>query len=87
MKYTYKKVAEMALDEAERKLKLDKLIKNDDLPDDGDFPIDWFDHNGDPETLCSIALMYADAIDENLNVDMAYDIILDALIEKYPEYM
>lgn len=76
--YIYTK--ELAIQEAERKIKQGKLFKSDDESKESqDFT------NGDPETLFSLASLYAQFIEDDFN--NAVDVLLDTLQEEFPDYL
>lgn len=78
--YKIEKAIQQALDEAESKFKCGKLFKSGDESDAAnDFT------NGDPETIYSLSSLYAQYVEE-IRYDTAVDLILEALIKKYPDY-
>lgn len=78
--YTIEKAIEAARDEVERKISNNLLFKFDvDLAEQ-----DW--SKGDPETLYSIASLYAQGV-KLYEFDAAVDMIVHALEETYPEYL
>ena len=78
--YTIEKAIQYAHEEVERKISTNLLFKSDvDLD-----ALDW--SKGDPETLYSIASLYAQGV-KMYKFDAAVDMIERALEETYPEYM
>jgi len=75
-------VIKQALDFADNKLQKGLLIRCRDVPDS---PPDgyWSTPEGDRETIWSIASMYSDANGFDM---FDFEIIEDALIDKYPQY-
>ena len=79
--YTLDKAIECAIAEGLKKQNQGKLFTgSDDSPESQDFS------NGDPETLYSLALLYSQ-FPEDVDVDVAHDKILDALILQFPDYI
>jgi len=78
--YTIEKAIEQALDEAQRKKEQGLLTK---ITDDWDL-LDW--SKGDPETIYTIASLYAQYV-EGIEFDNAADRIECVLKETYPEYV
>lgn len=76
--YTIKEAIKSAINEAERKFKSGKLLKSNEISEDFT--------NGDPETIYSIASIYAQFV-EDKNFNDAVDGIEEALFEIYPEYI
>lgn len=78
--YGIAKAIEQALVSAEKKAEAEQLLMSD-------ADLDTFDDsNGDPETIYTIAAMYAQFV-EGMSYADAMSAIEDALIEKYPEYL
>ena len=70
----------LALKEARRKMETGKLFSSgDESPESEDFK------DGDPETLQSLASLYAQFVDDDFN--NASDALLDVLQENFPEYV
>jgi len=73
-----------ALDYAEDRLSVGLLVRCKDTT--GDEPDEyWTTPKGDRETIYSIASLYADQVE--FNSDEALDLIEDALMEKYTDYI
>jgi hypothetical protein len=80
METTFEFNLNLAIQEAERKIRTNKLFKGGDESEASqDFT------NGDPETLYSLASLYAQFVDDDFN--NANDAILNALQEKFPDYV
>lgn len=78
--YTLNNAIEGAVNETLKKIAQKKLFKSDDNSDASeDFS------NGDPETLWSIAFMYAQFIPD-IDIDIAVCKIMEVLIKNFPEY-
>jgi len=78
--YSYEDALKLAKLEVLRKAKQDKMFTSgDESPESEDFT------DGDPETLFSIALLYAQFVDDDFN--NACDALLDALQDIYPQYI
>ena len=80
MKTTFEFNLNLAIQEAERKIRTNKLFKGDD---ESEASQDFTD--GNPETLCSIASLYAQFVDDDFS--NANDAILNTLQEKFPDYV
>lgn len=81
--YTLDKAINCAVREAQKKQLVGKLFS---ATDNSKASQDFTD--GDPETLYSIASMYSQFVeDTDVDVDVAEDKILDALINEFPDYI
>jgi len=70
----------LAIAEVQRKIETGKLFTSgDESPESEDFT------NGDPETLFSLASLYAQFVDDDFN--NACDALLDVLQEEFPDYL
>ena len=77
---TIEQCIDMAKNEADRKIKTNKLFKScDESPESLDF------ENGDPETLYSLSSMYGQFVEDDLN-DIE-DAIYNQLAKSFPEYV
>lgn len=81
MSYSIDKAIECAKRDAHVKQLQGKLFTaGDDSPASQDFT------NGDPETIYSLAALYAQFV-EDLNYEDAQDKIIDALTLEFPDYI
>lgn len=79
--YTIEKAIDCAKREAHKKQLVNKLFTaGDDSPAANDFT------DGDPETIYSIAALYAQYVEE-LDYEDAQDKIIDALTLEFPDYV
>jgi hypothetical protein len=77
--YNINQAMDQAVAEVHRKIATNKMFRSgDESPESEDFT------NGDPETIFSIASLYAQYVDDDFN--NASDAILDKLSEIFPEY-
>lgn len=77
---SFEYVKGLALQAAKRKMEAGKLFSDDDK-----IPESQYNRDGDPETLFSLALLYAHFVDDDFN--NTCDAILDALQDNFPEYL
>jgi len=79
--YTIEDAKRLAIQEAERKIASNKLFSSDDeSPASEDFT------TGDPETLYSLASLYAQFV-EGDDYNNACDALIDTLQERFPNYI
>lgn len=80
------KAISMAIEEAERKFVQGKLIKINDLTENGNFPEDFLYEidNGDFETIYSLASLYSQFCQDQRVAETEIEI---ALSEIYPQYL
>ena len=79
--FTFEDAKRLAIAEAQRKIVQGKLFRGDDeTPESQDFT------DGDPETLYSLTSLYADQV-TNDDFNNVSDALIDALQDKFPDYL